>query len=34
MNKNKEMVTKAFINVLLRHINQEKCFCNRSTMKL
>jgi len=34
MNKNKEMVTKAFINVLLRNINQEKCFCNRSTMKL
>ena len=34
MNKNKDMLTKAFINVLLRNINQEKCFCNRSTMKL
>jgi len=34
MNKNKEMITKAFINVLLRDINQDKCFCNRSTMKL
>lgn len=34
MNNNKELVTKAFVNVLVGDINQEKCFCNRSIMRL
>lgn len=34
MNKNKEKITNAFIQVFSRKLDQENCKCNRSTMKL
>ena len=34
MDKNKEKITNAFIQIFLKELNQEKCKCNRSTIKL